>query len=120
MTAKSWLVVGGMVAALVLLVAVGSLVAMSLAQAQSSTGNNDGVVRISGKPGMHYAGAVFDSSGRKNIAGTLGDSPDEYPVSPGQGAVASVNKDPNNRGTLRLGLYVDGDVVDTAAGHGSR
>jgi hypothetical protein len=115
MNTRAWVVVGGMFAALVLLVGVGILAAMAGAQAQSPNGNNDGVVRVSGKPGTHYAGAIFDSSGRKAIFGTLVDSLDEYPVSTAQGAVASVNKDPNNRGTLRLGLYVDGDIVDSTA-----
>jgi hypothetical protein len=119
MSARSWLVVGGVVAALVLLVAVGILAAMAIAQAQSPNGNNNAVVRISGKPGIHYAGSVFDSSGRKNISGTLGDSPDEYQVSTGQGAVASINKDPNDKGMLRLGLYVNGDEVDSTADDGS-
>src|SRR5215210_6815107 len=119
MSARTWLVVGGMVAGLVLLVALGILAAMAIAQAQSPNEDNNGVVRISGKPGMHYAGSLFDSSGRKNISGTLGDSPDEYPVSTGQGAVASVNKAPNDKGTLRLGLYVNGDDVDSTADDGS-
>jgi hypothetical protein len=119
MSARTWLVVGGMAAALVLLVAVGILAAMAIAQAQSTNGNKDGVVRVSGKPGVHYAGSIFDSSGRKNISGTLGDSPDEYQVSTGQGAVASVNKAPNDKGMLHLGLYVNGDEVDSADDDGS-
>jgi hypothetical protein len=115
MNARAWAVVGGMFVALVVLVGVGILAAMAVARAQSPNGNKDGVVRLSGKPGTHYAGAIFDSSGRKDISGTLGDAPDEHPVSTDQGAVATVNKDPNNRGTLRLGLYVDGDIVDSTA-----
>jgi transposase len=79
-----------------------------------------------GRPQLHHTREVLDLPKLlrqirtwSRISGTLGDSPDEYPVSTGQGAVASVNKAPNDKGMLRLGLYVNGDEVSLTADDGS-
>ena len=76
------------------------------------------VVRISGRPGVHYAGTISSQSdGRRDISGTLGDAPDEYPTRSSESGqvVTSVNKDPNDKGMLRVDLYVNGDVVDSVS-----
>jgi hypothetical protein len=89
---------------------------MVAVQAQGSSTDDATVVRISGRPGVHYAGTISNQSdGRKDILGTLGDAPEEYTTHSSGQVVASVNKDPNDKGMLRVGLYVNGDVVDSAS-----
>jgi hypothetical protein len=113
MTTKMWWFVGGGIVLLLALVTAAVLLVASLAQAQDE---DETVVRITGHPGVHYAGAIFDQTdGRKDISGTLGDAPEEYPVPGADQVAASVNRSPDPKGMLRVGLYVNGDVVDEAS-----
>ncbi len=114
MTGRAWLIVGGLVVVLVLL--LGVPLAVVAVQAQGSSTDDATVVRISGRPGVHYAGTISNQSdGRKDISGTLGDAPEEHTTHSSGQVVASVNKEPNDKGMLRVGLYVNGDVVDSAS-----
>jgi hypothetical protein len=116
MTGRAWLIIGGLVAVLVLL--LGVPIAVVAVQAQGSSTEDTTVVRISGRPGVHYAGTISSQSdGRRDISGTLGDAPDEYPTRSSESGqvVTSVNKDPNDKGMLRVDLYVNGDVVDSVS-----
>lgn len=114
MTARMWLYLGGIGAALVVILLVAILVGTSI-QAQSS-GDDTAVVRITGSPGVNYAGTISSpSEGRKDITGSVREDPEEYTTPSNAQVVASVNKDPKDKGMLRVALYVDGDVVDSAS-----
>jgi hypothetical protein len=129
---KTWLYVGGAVAVLLLLVGVIIAVGFLAIRAQGSSKSDATVVRVSGTPGVRYAGVITNQSdGRKDITGTLGEAPDEYTTGSNGQTVASINKSqgdngalnkggkgaPNqgDNGALNLQILRNGDVVDSTS-----